>query len=120
MRLFGKRPSNLESSGNPDDDMTLQAIVKQGGDLTKPRHWVHYLYFTDEQTARAAAAQINEGGWDLQTVDEAAVGDGSWVVIPERHDVVVDPAAVRLAREFFEGVVTGVPGAEYDGWEVSL
>jgi hypothetical protein len=31
-------------------------MVKQGADLGEPRHWVHYLYFPDESTARDAAA----------------------------------------------------------------
>jgi hypothetical protein len=120
MRLFGKRVPQPESSGNDADDLTLQAIVKQGGDLTRPRHWVHYLYFPGEDAARIAASRVADAGWDLQLVDKAAIGDGSWIVIPERRDVVVNGAAVREARAFFEGVVARVPGADYDGWEASV
>jgi hypothetical protein len=120
MRLFGKRLTKPELSGNDADDMTLQAIVSQGGDLTRPRHWVHYLYFPDEEGARVAASRVADAGWSLQLVEQAAVGDGSWIVIPERHDVVVNGAAVRETRAFFEGIVAGVPGADYDGWEASV
>ena len=81
---------------------------------------VHYLYFADELTALDAAAEVSGAGWALQRVDRAATNDGSWVVIPERHDVIVDPESVREARVFFEGVVATRPQADYDGWEASL
>lgn len=100
--------------------MVLQQMVKQGADLAEPRHWVHYLYFADESTARDAATAISGAGWALQRVDRAASDDGSWVVITERHDVIVDPNSVREARMFLEGVVATRPHADYDGWEASL
>jgi hypothetical protein len=81
---------------------------------------VHYLYFADESTARDSVTEISGAGWAPQRVARAALDDGSWVVIPERHDVIVDPESVREARVFFEGVVATRPQADYDGWEASL
>lgn len=120
MAWFGKKKPALPSSGHAGDDMVLQQMVKQGADLAEPRHWVHYLYFADESTARDAATAISGAGWALQRVDRAASDDGSWVVITERHDVIVDPNSVREARMFLEGVVATRPHADYDGWEASL
>lgn len=120
MSWFGKRKPAPQLSGNAADDLTLQQIVEHGGDLKDTRHWVHFLYFPDESTARDAAGSIKDSGWDLQNVDRAATDDGQWIVISEQHDVIVNAQSVREARGFFERVVGGVPGANYDGWEASL
>ena len=118
MALFSKK-QRLESSGHAGDDKLL-SIISSRSDLSAPRHWVHYLYFPGEAPARAAAEDAQAAGWNLQRVDEAATQDGSWVVIAERHEVVVDPTSVREARETFESIASRYPGGDYDGWEASL
>jgi hypothetical protein len=97
----------------------LLAQLASGSDPDKPRHWVHYLYFDGEPTARSAAEVIEAAGWQIQRVDEAAGGGPAWVVIAEQHDVVTPPARVHEARLFFDGVAHTHDG-EYDGWEASL
>jgi len=116
MRLFKKRQAPRDSSGNADDDQTLAQVVQHGADLAEPRHWVHYLYFNDEAGARAAAETISAAGWELRRVGESPVNDGTWSVVVEKNNVIVSPEAVHQARQFFEGL----PGVDYDGWEVSL
>ncbi len=118
MRLFSRKP-HIPSTGHPGDDQLLATIAARS-DLTSPRHWVHYLYFPDEASARKAAESIAASGWKLQYVERAATDDGQWIVVPERHDVVVSPALVEETRVYFEAVAARVPGAEYDGWEASL
>ncbi|GAA4046555.1 hypothetical protein GCM10022282_03810 [Agromyces indicus] len=120
MGWFGKKKPALPSSGRAGDDMVMHQLDKHGADLTEPRHWVHYLYFADEAAAREAATAISAAGWELQLMDRAASEDGSWVVVPERHDVIVDTDSVREARMFFEGIVAVHPQAEYGGWEASI
>lgn len=119
MRLFGKKPG-MPSSGHAGDDAVLHEMVKFGAELTEPRHWVHYLYFPDEDSARSAAESIRSEGWGLQRVDQAADNQDSWVVIAEAHGVIVNPDSAREARGFFERVVAGDPRADYDGWEANI
>jgi hypothetical protein len=108
----------LASTGHSGDDQLLQLIAADG-DINAPRHWIHYLYFPNEQTAREAAEVVESAGWALQQVAESAAGGPEWVVIAERHGAVTIPSEVQAARLFFEGVAhTNGPG-EYDGWEAS-
>jgi len=120
MAIFRRRPKSdvPTSTGHAGDDELLAQIAAHS-DLKTPRHWVHYLYCSDEPAARKAAAVIELAGWQLQRVDEAAEGHG-WVVIAERFGAVTTPEAVQAARSFFEGVASTVVGGDYDGWEVSL
>jgi hypothetical protein len=105
-------------TGDPSDDALYELIAAQS-DIRLPRHWVHYLYFADEEGARAASAAAVENGWSLQRVGAAAAGE-EWIVIAERDNVVVTPSAIRDARAFFSRVAESVRGGEYDGWEASL
>lgn len=114
-----RRKTSLPSTGHPGDDRLLQRIAQQSS-LTARRHWLHYLYFPDEPSARSAAEVIRRAGWDLHEVDVAADGSESWVVIAEKQAAVTDAESVRAARTFFEGVAASAPGGEYDGWEASL
>ncbi len=109
----------MPSAGNPGDDQLL-AHIAQHSNLDAGRHWVHYVYFANEDAAHAAAVQIRSGGWDIQRVDKSADGGPEWVVIAEKHGAVTSPVAVRDARQFFESVAAAHPGGDYDGWEASL
>ncbi|UOY01148.1 ribonuclease E inhibitor RraB [Blastococcus sp. PRF04-17] len=118
MRFLRRRHARFPTTGHAGDDMLLEQLATQS-DLSAGRHWVHYLYVGDEAAARVAAGEIEAAGWVIDRVDEAAEGPG-WVVIAEKHDVVVSPEAVVAARELFEGVAARVPGGDYDGWEASV
>jgi hypothetical protein len=111
-------PPPAFSTGHPGDDQVL-GLLAAHRDLSSPRHWVHYLYFPDEASATSWAASIEASGWTLQAVEPAATGDGQWVVIPERHEAIVSPDAVKNARAYFEAVAAQVKNAEYDGWVAS-
>jgi len=118
-RTSGRRSgSSLPTSGHPGDDELLGQIASRSA-IEAARHWVHYLYFADEQQARSAAEVIGSAGWDIQRVDVAADGGPEWVVIAESQ-AVTTPHAVREARLFFEGVAATHVGGSYDGWEASL
>lgn len=118
MALFKRRaPREPIDTGHPGDDALLTEIAKHS-DLGRPREWTHYLHCADQGAAIKAAAEIQDGGWELQLVDRSTERPG-WVVIAERH-TVTSPAAVREARAFFEQVASHVDGGEYDGWEAGL
>jgi hypothetical protein len=122
MRIFGGKPksaSTIPSAGHAGDDQLL-AQIAQHSDLDAGRHWVHFVYFANEDAARAAAGQISQAGWDIQRVDPSADGGPEWAVIAEQHNAVTSPEAVRSARTFFESIAGTHRGGEYDGWEASL
>jgi hypothetical protein len=123
MAFFSRRQSRKARSafntGHALDDKLL-GILDERSDLSSPRHWLHFLYFPDEDCARTWAASIEATGWTIQYVAPAATDDGQWIVVPERHDFVVSAEAVRSARVYFESVTAQVKNAEYDGWEASL
>jgi hypothetical protein len=112
-----KRFNEFDTGHRGDDE--LLGHISERSDLNTPRHWIHYLYFSGERTAREAAAEIKAGGWDIQATERAAQGPG-WVVIAEKHKAITSPMAVREARAYFEGIASRINGAEYDGWEVSI
>lgn len=108
----------VPQTGHAGDDQLLRQLAARS-DLNQPRHWVHYLYFPDEQQARAAAGDIEYAGWTLTKVGPDP-GDGTdWVVIAERHTATT-PQAVKEARQFFERTAHTHGAGEYDGWEASL
>jgi hypothetical protein len=118
MGLFRRNKSVGFDTGHAGDNQLL-AQLSQMGDLSAPRHWVHYLYFTDEAAVRGAAPAISAAGWELQQVADSAAGGPEWVVIAERHGAVTSPETIREARVFFEGVAAQWPGGDYEGWEAS-
>ncbi len=120
MGLFRRRGERFFSTTGHDGDDQLLSTLAGMGDLSHPRHWVHYVYFPGESSARDAGALIERAGWRLQRVDESAAGGPEWVVIAEREGAVTTPDAVREARLFFESIAQQFPGSEYDGWEASL
>ena len=42
------------------DGLALRQLAGRGADLAKPRHVIHFLYFPDEEDARAAATAIGD------------------------------------------------------------
>ena len=94
-------------------------LIASRSDLELPRHWVHYSYFVDEERARSAAAAITAAGWHVQRVAAAKDGESSWIVVADAQ-AVTSPAAVREARQFFEGVAATHGVGEYDGWEAGV
>ncbi len=118
MGFFRRSKASQFDTGHAGDDQLIAQLATMG-DLSAPRHWVHYLYFTNEIAARQASDVVKAAGWELQRVDESATGGPEWVVIAERHGAITSPEAVRDARLFFEGVAQQWPGGDYDGWEAS-
>jgi Protein of unknown function (DUF1260). len=118
MSFFRRRNVPQFNTGHAGDDQLLAQLASMS-DLTTPRHWVHYLYFANEDAARGAAVSVSAAGWQLREVAESAAGGPEWVVIAERQNAVTSPEAVRAARNFFEGIARQWPGGDYDGWEAS-
>ncbi|MBT1545410.1 ribonuclease E inhibitor RraB [Curtobacterium aurantiacum] len=110
---FRKRP---ESEPSLPMNPVLQQIVLRGGDLSEPRDWVHFVYFPDEVSARAASARIAATGWNVAVKPSGA----EWYVAADQQNVLVDDTRLGEAVRFFEGITAETSGAQWDGYEASI
>lgn len=98
------------------DSLALRQLAGRGGDLAKPRHVIHFLYFTDEMDARTAADAIAEASWNT-TVEPPTEAIDEWCVRADGQRTV-GPETVAALRSWFENVAAAHHG-EYDGWEAA-
>lgn len=95
------------------DEGVLRQLRLAGADMTRETEIIHYLYFSTEDEARAAAGEIG-AGFELEI---GALGS-QWALVARHHQVptldnleaaelVLIPAATRH-------------GGEYDGWEAAV
>ena len=64
------------------DTLVLGQLARAGADLTKARHVIHFLYFADEASASAAAAELDDAGYET-TVAPPEEGIEQWAVRAE-------------------------------------
>jgi hypothetical protein len=98
------------------DKLALRQLSGRGADLAKPRHVIHFLYFVNEEDARAAAQAIGEASWTTK-VEPPTETMVEWCVRAD-GDRTVGPETVAALRSWFEGVAAEYEG-EYDGWEAA-
>jgi hypothetical protein len=101
------------------DIAILGEMVKQGADLTKPRHALYYLYFGDPEKAAAAAEEGRTAGYTCEARDPLPAYPGQWSVVCERPDALLDINGVRAADDVFQGIADRL-GGEFDGWEAAV
>jgi hypothetical protein len=108
---YGGAPKTPEEA----DRLALRQLAGRGADLAKPRHVIHFLYFSTETDARAAAEAI-AGTWTAQ-VEAPTEAIDQWCV---RADGTRTLGADTVAafRTWFEGIAVK-HGGEYDGWEAA-
>lgn len=51
------------------DAKTLKALAEAGSDLAKPHEMNHWLYFSSESNARAAAKDLGATGYSIDSVE---------------------------------------------------
>ncbi|WP_439691433.1 ribonuclease E inhibitor RraB [Curtobacterium sp. SP.BCo] len=113
MRPLRRRPEPAPSlPTNP----VLQQIVQRGGDLSQPRDWVHFVYFPDEGSARAASERIAAVGSTVAVKPSGA----EWYVAADQQNVLVDDARLGEAVRIFVSIIAETPGAQWDGYEASI
>jgi hypothetical protein len=100
------------------DIALLGQLMKQGADLSKPRHALYYLYFGNRDTAEAGAVDARAAGYSCQVRDPLPEYPEQWSLVCERPDAVLDIATVRGADDLFQGIADRL-GGEFDGWEVA-
>jgi hypothetical protein len=100
------------------DLSVLRALQQQGADLSQPRHVLHYCYFPSREQAAQAAVEIAKHHWIAEVREPPASHPGSWLLLAQRHSVVLTPNVVRGSTDLFEKIAADFGGA-HDGWEAS-
>jgi len=100
------------------DLILLGQLMQQGADLTKARHALYYMYFTDRAAAAAAADQGRGAGYQCNVREPLPEYPGQWSVVCERPDAMLDPNGVNAADDLFQGMADRL-GGEFDGWEAA-
>jgi hypothetical protein len=114
--LFRRRGPKPYSTPAEGDRLILEQLREHGGDLSRPRHGIQYLYFPTEVAARGAAETLRATGYDVD-LRPPREGITQWAAIAEAH-VVVDEAWLDEMRPRLEAIAAANDG-EYDGWEAA-
>ena len=101
------------------DIALLGTMMKQGADLSQPRHALYYLYFGSSEAAEAAAVDGRGAGYSCEVRDPLPQYPGQWRLVCERPDAVLDIEGVRRADDLFQGIADRLEG-EFDGWEAAV
>jgi hypothetical protein len=101
------------------DIALLGQLMKQGADLSKPRHALYYSYFGTREAADDGAAAARSAGYQCEVRDPMPQDPGQWSLVCERHDAVLDIEGVRAADDLFQGIADRL-GGEFDGWEAAV
>ena len=101
------------------DLLVLEQLVKAGADMHAPRHVLYYLYFPDQEHARAAASEAQASGFDTNVREPLPEYPNQWSLICERRDYTLDIETVRVNTDDFEALALR-HGGDYDGWEASV
>lgn len=101
------------------DIALLGQMMKQGADLSQPRHALYYLYFGSQDAAEAGAVDGRAAGYACRVRDPLPAYPDQWALICERQDAVLDIVGVRNADDLFQGIADRHQG-EFDGWEAAL
>ncbi|MGI8646581.1 MAG: ribonuclease E inhibitor RraB [Nocardioides sp.] len=102
-------------TGHPGDDAQLEAMAVEAH-LVVPRRWAHFLYFTEEIDARAAA-EILEAHWHVDL--QASPGGTGWTVHTALEGARLSALKVKETRNELTALAAQHHG-EYDGWRAWL
>lgn len=99
------------------DAKTLKALADAGSDLAKPHEINHWLYFSDEASARAAADELASTGFTVDSVEKRPDAN-QWRVLALKT-VIPSLSVVEDTSAFLEELAQRHHG-EYDGWETQV
>jgi hypothetical protein len=108
---YGGAPKTPEEA----DRLALRQLAGRGADLSKPRHVIHFLYFTTEHEAREAMEAIGDA-WKT-TIEPPNGAIEQWCVRAD-GDRTIGPDIIPGIRAWFEKLAAE-HGGEYDGWEAA-
>lgn len=96
------------------DRQLLGQLMAQGGDLTRPRHALYYLYFARD-AADTGAEEGRATGYGCNVREPVPEHPDQWSLVCERPDAVLDPAGVIAADDLFQGIADRLGGASDAG-----
>lgn len=99
------------------DAKTLKALADAGSDLKKPHVIDHWLYFSSESDARAAATDLSAAGFSVESV-AASADSNEWRVLAQKT-IVPTLEEVEKTSSYLESLARRHHG-EYDGWETQI
>jgi hypothetical protein len=99
------------------DAKTLKALAEAGSDLKKPHEINHWLYFSSEADARAAAADLSAAGFSIESV-ALSTDSKQWRVLALKT-IVPTLANVENTSSYLERLAQRHRG-DYDGWETQV
>jgi Regulator of ribonuclease activity B len=128
MFLFKRKPKDYEpvdpearspKTGLKYKDIALLGeMVKQGSDLTQPRHALYFLYFRSQEAAESGAGDARAAGYQCDVREPLPGYPDQWSLVCERPDAVPSIEGVRTADDLFQGIADRL-GGEFDGWEAA-
>ena len=101
------------------DIALLGEMMKNGADITEPRHVLYYSYFGSRDVAEAGAVEARAAGYSCEVRDPLPQYPYQWSVVCEKPDAVLDIEAVKAADDLFQGIADRL-GGEFDGWEAAV
>jgi hypothetical protein len=101
------------------DIALLGQMMKQGADLTQPRHALYYLYFPSRDAAETGAVEGRAAGYACEVRVPLPAYPAKWSLVCERRDAVLSITGVRNADDLFQGIADRLDG-EFDGWEAAV
>ncbi len=101
------------------DIALLGEMMKNGADLTKPRHALYYSYFDSQEVAEAGAVEGRAAGYTCEVRDPLPEYPTHWSMICEKPDALLDIEGVKAADDLFQGIADRL-GGEFDGWEAAV
>lgn len=112
---------------NRDGDLeVLRVLAASGSNLNKPAHIIHYLYFPLKKSARSAAAELVDMGYEVFRVHRSPT-ESMWQRLfgPRQYSCIVESHYVPSEDRVFAAsdCMTAMAarfGGEYDGWEASV
>lgn len=116
MRLFDRiRFQGAPKTPQEADRLAVRQLAGRGADLSKPRHIIHFLYFSSERDAHGAADAIGDV-WKT-SIEPPRESIAQWCVKADGNRTV-GPDTVAAFRSWFEELAAKHDG-EYDGWEAA-
>jgi hypothetical protein len=101
---------------SPDAE-TLRELAKAGSDLTKPHDIRHWLYFSTEVDAKAAAKELQATAFSLASIAHSS-SDAEWRLLAQQTMVPSLPNVEKTSATL-EALARHHHG-EYDGWETQV
>jgi hypothetical protein len=99
------------------DARVIENLKTAGSDLSKPHPTRYYFYFPWEQSARTAAAELQQAGYTIDKIG-AGLKKDDWLVLASKRVLPTLPVVAATSRDL--NVLARKHSGVYDGWEAAV